>query len=80
MQEQQGGPTRDAGIVQAVRNAPEFIASVRQEVKLVERPAWQEVRSTTVVVFVFLMLFLLYFFILDRIFSGLYRWFERTVA
>jgi preprotein translocase SecE subunit len=50
------------------------VASVRQEMKLVHRPSWQEVRSTTVVVFAFLILFLLYFYVLDRVFDPIYRW------
>jgi preprotein translocase SecE subunit len=65
---------KEVGIVQSIKQAPEFVASVRQEMKLVHRPSWQEVRSTTVVVFVFLILFLLYFYALDRIFDPIYRW------
>jgi preprotein translocase SecE subunit len=66
------------GIVQSIKKAPEFLASVQQEMKLVQRPGWHEVRSTTIVVIVFLLLFLLYFYALDRIFSPLYGWlFER---
>lgn len=80
LSEQQGDQTTGIGIVHSIKQAPEFLASVRQEMKFVERPGWQEVRSTTIVVFVFLVLFILYFSILDRIFSVLYRWFETTIA
>jgi len=57
-----------------MKQAPEFVASVRQEMKLVHRPSWHEVRSTTVIVVAFFLLFLLYFYLLDRIFSPVYRW------
>jgi preprotein translocase SecE subunit len=50
------------------------VASVRQEMKLVDRPTWSEVRSTTVVVVVFFCLFVLYFYLLGRIFTPLDRW------
>jgi preprotein translocase SecE subunit len=65
---------KEVGIVQSIKQAPEFVASVQQEMKLVHRPSWHEVRSTTLVVVVFLFLFALYFYALDRIFSPLYRW------
>jgi preprotein translocase SecE subunit len=55
-------------MVQSIKQAPEFVASVRQEMKLVDRPSWSEVRSTTVVVVVFFCLFVLYFYLLGRIF------------
>jgi preprotein translocase SecE subunit len=73
-------PTTETGIVHSIKQAPEFIASVRQEMKFVERPGWQDVRSTTIVVFLFLILFLLYFAVLDRIFSLVYRWIEAAAA
>jgi preprotein translocase SecE subunit len=80
LSEHDGDPTTETGIVHSIKEAPQFFASVRQEMKFVERPGWQEVRSTTVVVFVFLILFLLYFAVLDRIFSALYRWIETTIG
>jgi preprotein translocase SecE subunit len=67
-------PREQAGILQSIKQTPQFLASVQQEMKLVQRPSWQEVSSTTVVVIVFLLLFLLYFYALDRIFSPIYRW------
>jgi preprotein translocase SecE subunit len=65
---------RELGIIQSIKQAPEFVASVRQEMKLVDRPTWSEVRSTTVVVVVFFCLFVLYFYLLGRIFAPLDRW------
>jgi preprotein translocase SecE subunit len=65
---------KQLGIIQSIKQAPEFVASVRQEIKLVDRPSWSEVRSTTVVVVVFLCLFVLYFYLLGRIFAPLDRW------
>ena len=65
---------KELGILQSIKQAPEFVASVRQEMKLVERPAWSEVRSTSVVVVVFFCLFVFYFYLLGRIFAPLDRW------
>ena len=65
---------KDLGILQSIKQAPEFVASVRQEIKLVERPSWSEVRSTSVMVVVFFCLFVLYFYVLGRIFAPLDRW------
>ncbi len=67
-------PKKDLGILQSIKQAPEFVASVRQEIKLVERPSWSEVRSTSVMVVVFFCLFVLYFYLLGRIFAPLDRW------
>lgn len=65
---------KELGIIQSIKQAPEFVASVQQEIKLVHRPSWYEVRSTTLVVVVFFCLFVLYFYLLDKIFTPLYRW------
>jgi len=65
---------KELGIIQSIKQAPEFVTSVRQEMKLVHRPTWYEVRSTTVVVVVFFCLFLLYFYVLGRILNLLGRW------
>jgi preprotein translocase SecE subunit len=65
---------KELGIHQSIKQAPEFVASVRQEMKLVERPTWCEVRSTSVMVVVFFCLFVLYFYLLGRIFAPLDRW------
>jgi preprotein translocase subunit SecE len=62
------------GIIQSIKQSPEFVMSVRQEMKLVHRPTWYEVRSTTVVVVVFFCLFVLYFYVLGRILTLLGRW------
>jgi preprotein translocase subunit SecE len=42
--------------------------------QLVYRPSWQEVRSTTLLVFVFLFLFELYLCTFDLVFAPLDRW------
>ena len=65
---------KELGIIQSIKQAPEFLASVRQEIKCVHRPTWHEVRSTSVVVVVFFCLFVLYFYLLGRIFTPLDRW------
>jgi preprotein translocase SecE subunit len=64
----------ELGIIQSVKQAPEFVASVREEMRLVHRPTWNEVRSTTVVVVVFFCLFVLYFQLLGRLLTFLGRW------
>jgi preprotein translocase SecE subunit len=51
-----------------------FLRNVKQEMKLVSRPSWIEVRSTTGVVIVFVFLFAFYLRALDWIFSPLARW------
>ena len=65
---------KELGMLTSIKQAPEFVASVRQEMKLVERPTWSEVRSTSVMVVVFFCLFVLYFYLLGRIFAPLDRW------
>ena len=51
-----------------------FLRNVKQEMKLVHRPSWEEVRSTTLVVIVFVFLFAFYLRALDWFFSPLDRW------
>jgi preprotein translocase SecE subunit len=63
-----------AGAVRQIKDFPEFLAKVRQEMKLVHHPGWQQVRSTTLVVIVFVFLFAFYLHALDWIFSPLDRW------
>ena len=65
---------KEVGIIQSIKQAPEFVASVRQEMKLFHRPTWDEVQSTTVLVVVFFCLFVLYFNLLGRILTFLGRW------
>ena len=65
---------KELGIIQSIKQAPEFVTSVRQEMKLVHRPTWNEVRSTSVVVVVFFCLFVFYFYVLGRILTLLGRW------
>ena len=65
---------KELRILQSMKQAPEFVASVREEMKLVDRPTWQEVRSTTVIVVVFFCLFVLYFNLLGRLLTFLGRW------
>ena len=64
----------EAGLLRQVKGFPAFLATVQQEMKLVHRPSWQQVRSTTLVVIAFVFLFALYLHALDRVFSALYRW------
>jgi preprotein translocase subunit SecE len=65
---------KELGIIQSFKQAPEFVASVRQEIRLLQRPTWYEVRSTTVMVVIFFCLFLLYFYLLGRVLALLGRW------
>lgn len=65
---------KELGILQSIKQAPEFVASVREEMKLVHHPTWYEVRSTSAVVVVFFCLFVLYFYVLGRILTFLGRW------
>ncbi len=51
-----------------------FLRNVKQEMRLVSRPSWKEVRATTVVVIVFVFLFAFYLRALDWIFSPLASW------
>ena len=62
------------GVIRQIKNFPQFLAKVHQEMKLVHRPSWQEVRSTTLVVIVLVFLFAFYLRALDWIFSPLNRW------
>jgi preprotein translocase subunit SecE len=65
---------KELGIILSIKQAPEFVASVRQEMKLVHRPTWYEVRSTTVMVVIFFWLFVFYFYLLGRMLTLLGRW------
>jgi preprotein translocase SecE subunit len=51
-----------------------FLLQVQQEMKLVDRPNWLQVRSTTMVVLVFVFLVAFYLRALDWVFSPLDRW------
>ena len=66
--------TKDLVILRPIKQAPEFIASVRQEMKLIHRPTWNEVRSTSIAVIVFFCLFVLYFNLLGRVLTFMGRW------
>jgi len=65
---------QEAGRIQPIKTPFKFLASVQQEMKLVNRPSWQEICSTTLIVIVFVFLFGLYFYALGWIFSPLDRW------
>ena len=67
-------PRENAGVLRHVKDFFEFLGEVQQEMKLVHRPDWQEVRSTTLVVIVFIFLFATYLRTLDWIFSPLEHW------
>ncbi len=64
----------NAGAVQHVKDFFRFLGQVQQEMKLVHYPDWQQVRSTTLVVIVFVFLFAMYLRTLDWIFSPLEHW------
>ena len=68
------------GVVQKIRGFPEFLGKVRQEMEVVDRPSWQQVRSTTIVVILFLFVFALYLGALEWIFSFLDRGYLPTSA
>ncbi len=69
------------GIVGAFNDFTGFLRDVRAEVKKVVAPTWKEVRATTAVVIVAVMIFGAYFFIVDGVFRaaimgphGLLKW------
>jgi preprotein translocase SecE subunit len=64
----------NAGLLRHGKDFIAFIGEVQQEIKLVHHPNWQEVRSTTLVVIVFVFLFAMYLRALDWIFSPLEHW------
>jgi preprotein translocase SecE subunit len=67
-------PRENTGVLHHVKDLLEFLGKVQQEMKLVHYPNWQEVRSTTLVVIVFVSLFAAYLRALDWIFSPLENW------
>jgi preprotein translocase SecE subunit len=67
-------PQENAGLLRQVKGFFEFLGKVQQEMKLVHHPDWQDVRSTTLVVIVFIFLFAMYLHSLDWIFSPLDQW------
>ena len=64
----------EVGLVRQAKDFSQFLKKVQQEMKLVHCPGWQEVRSTTLVVLVFVFLFAFYLRGLDWIFSPLDHW------
>jgi|SRR5208283_3297647 len=52
-----------------VNDFTRFLSDVRAEVKKVVAPTWKEVRATTAVVIVAVMIFGAYFFIVDSVFQ-----------
>jgi preprotein translocase SecE subunit len=67
-------PRENTGVLHHVKDLLEFLGKVQQEMKLVHYPNWQEVRSTTLVVIVFVSLFAAYLRVLEWIFSPLQNW------
>ena len=67
-------PRVNVGVLLRVKGFFEFLGKVQQEMKLVHYPNWQEVRSTTLVVIVFVSLFAAYLRALEWIFSPLQNW------
>jgi preprotein translocase SecE subunit len=61
-------------MLQEVRDFPQFLEKVHQEMKLVDSPTWRQVRSTTAIVIAFVFLFAFYLRMLDWIFAPLVRW------
>ena len=53
-----------------------YIHDVRTEMKLVNWPSWDDVRSTTVVVVVTVAFFAIYFLITDTLFSRMWSYFR----
>ncbi len=64
----------NAGRVRHVKDFFQFLGQVQQEMKLVHYPDWQQVRSTTLVVILFVFLFAMYLRTWDWIFSPLEHW------
>jgi preprotein translocase SecE subunit len=64
----------NAGVFGQVEKFLGFLTKAREEMKLVHRPTWQEVRSTTIVVIFFVFLFAFYLRALDWMFAPLDRW------
>jgi preprotein translocase SecE subunit len=67
-------PRENARVLRRVEDFFEFLGKVQQEMKLVHHPNWQEVRSTTLFVIVFVSLFATYLRALDWIFSPIENW------
>ena len=63
-----------SGPFRRVKGFAAFLATVKQEMKLVHYPSSQQVRSTTLVVIVFVFLFAMYLRTVDWIFSPLEHW------
>ena len=64
----------NAGAVRRVKDFFQFLGKVKQEMKLVHHPDWQQVRSMTLIVIVFVFLFAIYLRTVDWIFSPLEHW------
>jgi|ERR1700733_624651 preprotein translocase SecE subunit len=67
-------PHENAGVLHHVKGFWEFLGKVQQEMKLVHHPNWKEVRSTTLVVIIFVSLFAAYLRALEWLFSPLDHW------
>jgi preprotein translocase subunit SecE len=58
------------------RRVQKYFHDVRAEMKLVNWPSWEDVRSTTLVVVVTVAFFAVYFLITDTIFSHMWAYFR----
>jgi preprotein translocase SecE subunit len=67
-------PPENAGVLRHIKNFWEFLGKVQQEIKLVHHPNWKEVRSTTLIVIIFVSLFAAYLRALEWLFSPLDHW------
>jgi len=58
------------------RRIRKYLHDVRAELKVVNWPSWEDVKSTTVVVVVTVAFFAIYFLITDTIFSRMWSYFR----
>jgi preprotein translocase subunit SecE len=76
--------TEQNALVTTVRSWPErirtFYSDVRTEMRKVTAPSWKEVRATTTVVIITVVIFAVYFWIIDNIIqrgvSSLFAYFK----
>jgi preprotein translocase SecE subunit len=76
----EGSALPGAGLLDRVMEYPrrvqKYFHDVRSELKLVNWPSWDDVKSTTVVVVVTVAFFAIYFLITDTIFSRMWSYFR----
>jgi preprotein translocase SecE subunit len=76
----EGSALPGAGLLERLGEYPKrvqkYFHDVRAEMKLVNWPSWEDVRSTTLVVVVTVAFFAVYFLITDTIFSRMWAYFR----